>query len=672
MAPIRKVLIANRGEIASRIIRAAHELDIATVAVFSHADAFAPYVNEADEAVGLDGNAPSQTYLDIDQLLEAARLSGADAVHPGYGFLSERSAFARACAEAGLTFVGPHPDTIEAMGSKIKAKELMSAAGVPVLPGLAVNSGEDLEGVFLKDHIERIGLPILVKAAYGGGGRGMRIVEDVNDLQPGIEAAQREAASAFGDGTVFLERYIERPRHIEVQIFGDAYGAVAHLFERECSIQRRYQKILEEAPSPAVDNELRERLGAAAVAAGRAISYVGAGTVEFVLDQDGHFYFLEVNTRLQVEHPVTEMVTGIDLVKLQFLVAEGHPLPPEVAAAEISGHAVEVRLYAEDVGRGFIPAAGTLQEFRLPQMDGIRIDTGVVDGSEVSIHYDPMLAKVIAYAPTRLEACRKLASALRSARIHGVVTNRDLLIGILRDPDFEAGVFDTSFLARPDLHALLPSTTDMAVIHPLAAALAAQWERRSESAVLGTIPSGWRNVPNSLQETSFLVDDERVCVRYGYRRDALGDTRALVAQVNDVDIMGIELRNVSSWRVDLEVEGVRRQMRIQRVGDLVFVDSSLGASALREEPRFPDPAEIQAAGSLRAPMPGTVVRADVSVGDKVTKGASVIVLEAMKMEHVIRAPVDGVVVEIRIEAGQTVDVGVVLAVVQESEAAADE
>jgi propionyl-CoA carboxylase alpha chain len=674
MEPIRKVLVANRGEIASRIIRAARDLDIATVAVFSHADAFAPYVSQADEAVCLDGNAPSETYLDIDLLIRAAQYSGADAVHPGYGFLSERSAFARACRAAHLNFIGPHPDTIEAMGSKITAKELMSAAGVPVLPGLAVSAEEDLEQAFVATHIEKIGLPILVKAAYGGGGRGMRIVRDVDELGSAIQAAQREAASAFGDGTVFLERYLERPRHIEVQIFGDTHGAVTHLFERECSIQRRYQKIIEEAPSPAVDDQLRERLGEAAVTAGRAISYVGAGTVEFVLDDEsGEFFFLEVNTRLQVEHPVTELVTGLDLVKLQFLVAEGHPLPQEVLAARMSGHAIEARLYAEDVRSGFVPTAGTLHEFRVPQMEGLRVDSGVSSGSEVSIHYDPMLAKVIAHAPDRLEACRKLASALQQAQIHGVTTNRDLLMGILRDPGFRAGEFDTSYLARADLDLLLsPRSEAMAVVHPLAAALAAQWERRTTAPVLQSIPSGWRNVPNSLQQVVFIVNDERVCVRYGFHRTSPAGVRVLTAVIGEGEIARIVVRHLSERLVDLEVEGVRRQVGVHRVGDLVFVDSALGSNVLREESRFPAPEDSQVAGSLLAPIPGTVVRTEVAVGDKVVKGAAVVVLEAMKMEHVIRAPTDGVVMEIRIEPGQTVDVGVVLAVVEESPELSDE
>ncbi len=422
----RKLLIANRGEIAARIMRTAHGLGIATVAVFSDPDADAPYVTMADEAVRLPGAAPADTYLRGEAIIAAAVKAGADAVHPGYGFLSENAAFARACADAGLVFVGPRPDTITAMGDKVAAKAIMAAAGVPVLPGVTITGAEDLAAAAAE-----VAYPLLVKAAYGGGGRGMRLVRDPAELAEAVTGARSEAASAFGDGTVFLERFVTDPRHVEVQILGDHAGTVVHLFERECSIQRRYQKILEECPSPAVGGELRAALTKAAVAAGQAIGYVGAGTVEFVLDRDGSFYFLEVNTRLQVEHPVTEEVTGLDLVELQLRIAEGEPLPPEVREARISGHAIEARLYAEDVPAGFLPVTGTLHRFALPPAPGIRVDTGVADGTVVGPHYDAMLAKVIGHGRSRADAARRLARALGEAEIHGVTTNRDLLA---RDP----------------------------------------------------------------------------------------------------------------------------------------------------------------------------------------------------------------------------------------------
>ncbi|MBO0874966.1 MAG: ATP-grasp domain-containing protein, partial [Pseudonocardia sp.] len=519
---IKKLLIANRGEIAVRIIRTARALDISTVVVYSDADADAPFVKDADEAVRLPGNTPSQTYLRVEAVLEAARRTGADAVHPGYGFLSENASFARACIDAGLIFVGPPPEAIDAMGSKITAKRLMAEAGVPVLPGITIEPGVSLdESTLLTRTDTEIGYPVLVKAAYGGGGRGMRVVGSGAELVDAVAGARREAASAFGDGTVFLERFVDSPRHIEVQIFGDMHGNLAHLFERECSVQRRYQKIIEEAPSPAVDDGLRAELGRAAVAAGKAIGYVGAGTVEFVLGADGQLAFLEVNTRLQVEHPVTEMVTGLDLVRLQLLVAEGHPLPQEALTATISGHAVEARLYAEDVAAGFLPAPGPVHRFHVPTLAGVRVDAGIADGGEVSVHYDPMIAKIITHATTRDEACRRLARALTDIRLHGVVSNRDLLVGVLREPEFRAGRIDTGYLTRHDPVALATSGQHPQVVpvHALAAALADQARRRATAAVLATVPSGWRNVPNGPQSVVFEAGGEKVEVRYRIRRD---------------------------------------------------------------------------------------------------------------------------------------------------------
>ncbi|MBL7521022.1 ATP-grasp domain-containing protein, partial [Frankia sp. CNm7] len=451
---ITKLLVANRGEIAARVLRTARELDIGCVAVFSDADADAPFVAAADEAVRLPGASPAETYLRGDLVIAAALRTGADAIHPGYGFLSENAGFARACADAGLVFVGPPPAVIEAMGSKTRAKELMAAAGVPVLPGLVVDEELAADETALARAAASLEFPLLVKAVHGGGGRGMRIVRAPAELPAAVAGARREAASAFGDGAVFLERYVERPRHIEVQIFADAHGHVTHLFERECSIQRRYQKIIEEAPSVAVDDELRGRLGSAAVAAATAIGYVGAGTVEFVLDRSGRFFFLEVNTRLQVEHPVTEEITGLDLVRTQLLVAEGAPLPPELLTARITGHAIEARLYAEDVAAGFGPSTGTVHRFEVPALPGIRVDSGVADGSVVGVHYDPMLAKVIAHGASREQAVRRLAKALDGTRVHGVTTNRSLLVAILREPEFRAGDIDTGYLDRHDPAAL--------------------------------------------------------------------------------------------------------------------------------------------------------------------------------------------------------------------------
>jgi acetyl/propionyl-CoA carboxylase alpha subunit len=657
--PITKLLIANRGEIASRIIRTAREMDIDTVALYSDADRDAPYVCQADESVHLPGNIPADTYLRGDLVLAAATRTGADAVHPGYGFLSENAGFAQACADAGVIFVGPSPAAITAMGSKIAAKDMMHAAGVPVLPGITVESAHDEDSDRLQAAAAGIGFPILVKSAFGGGGRGMRIVHDETTLLEAVRSARREAASAFGNGTVFLERFVESPRHIEVQIFGDRHGTLVHLGERECSIQRRFQKIIEEAPSTAVDEALRDELGRAAVAAGKALAYEGAGTVEFVMATDGSFYFLEVNTRLQVEHPVTELVTGVDLVRAQLLVAAGERLPSELMYTTPRGHAVEARLYAEDVGAGFIPVSGTLITLEFPDLDGIRVDAGFASGSQISTFYDPMLAKIIGYGRTRAEACSRLARALRETVIHGVTTNRDLLVGILRDPEFRSGAIDTGYLDRHDPASLMavadPTYTE--AVHALVAALAAQADRRAVTPVLPGLPSGWRTLPTAPQTVSFDVGDRRTDVRYRFERGAVH------ASVDDWLPESLRLLTATADSLDAEIDGVRRRYAITCCGTTYYVDSSLGTTALREVERFPDPSAAQEAGSLLAPMPGAVVRLEVAEGDAVTAGTPILVLEAMKMEHTVHAPADGVVSAISVVAGQQVDSGQVLAVV---------
>ena len=635
---IHKLLVANRGEIAARVFRTAHELGIATVAVFSDADAELPYVALADEAVRLPGAAPADTYLRGDLLIAAARATGADAVHPGYGFLSENAGFARDCAAAGLTFVGPSPEAIAAMGSKTEAKAMMATAGVPTLPGVTIDPGTDLTA-----QAARIGFPVLVKAAFGGGGRGMRIVSTPHDLAEAVASARREAASAFGDDTVFLERYVVDPRHVEVQILGDAHGSVVALFERDCSIQRRHQKIVEECPSPVVDDALRGELSAAAVAAGKALGYTGAGTVEFVMDATGAFWFLEVNTRLQVEHPVTELVTGLDLVALQLRVAEGEPLPAEVTEARIHGHAIEVRLYAEDVPAGFLPATGTLHRFRIP--DGVRVDAGVADGSVVGPHYDPMLAKVIAHGATRAAAARRLRRALRGAQIHGVVTNRDLLVAILADADFLASRY-----------VRLPSLVRVEAADPLRAAVAALAEAAGRR---GGFPSGWRNVPAHPQQVAYSVDGREVAVAYRFRRDG-------VEIAVDGEPLTIELVSATPERVVLEVDGVRRAFAVHRTDEAVYVDNPAGSAALGRVPRFPDPNAHTAAGSLLAPMPGAVVRVAAAAGDRVTAGQALVVLEAMKMEHTVAAPLDGVLTALHVQPGDQVESGQALAVVEEA------
>ncbi|WP_067721234.1 acetyl/propionyl/methylcrotonyl-CoA carboxylase subunit alpha [Nocardia yamanashiensis] len=661
---ITNVLVANRGEIARRVFATCRRMGIATTAVYSDADANAPHVAEADAAIRLPGNTPGETYLRSDLIIEAALAAGADAIHPGYGFLSENAEFAKAVQEAGLTWIGPPVAAIEQMGSKVESKKMMDAAGVPVLKQLD------------PAEVTADMLPVLIKASAGGGGRGMRVVRELADLNDQIEAAQRESASAFGDPTVFCERYLETGRHIEVQVMADTHGTVWAVGERECSIQRRHQKVVEEAPSPLVEkiDGMRARLFEAAKLASEAIGYEGAGTVEFLADEKGDFFFLEMNTRLQVEHPVTEQVTGLDLVRLQLQVAAGRPLPAK--QPEMRGHSIEVRLYAEDPAHDWQPQSGpvhkldipgTAGEFTVLTEPGVRLDTGVVDGSVVGVHYDPMLSKVISFAETRDEAAHLLASALQRAQIHGLVTNRDLLVRVLRHPAFLAGDTDTAFFATHDLEKLsapLISEADEK-LSIVAAALADAAANRRSARVGGGLPSGWRNLPSQSQTKSY---DSRLTgkheVRYRLTRAGL-----------EVDgFEGLELLDATPDSVTLLVPGergkVRRAFRIARYGDLVAVDSPLGPVAVRRLPRFEDPADQVAEGSLLAPMPGAVIRLGAEAGSRVEKGQPILWLEAMKMEHTIAAPAAGILTELNVTAGQQVEVGAVLAIVQTDESAA--
>jgi propionyl-CoA carboxylase alpha chain len=641
---MRCLLIANRGEIACRIIRTARAMGLRTVAVYSDPDHDAPHVVDADVAVPIGGAAPAESYLRNAALVDAARLAGADAVHPGYGFLAENASFAQACLDAGLTFVGPSPSAIAAMGDKRRAKDLLAAAGVPTLPA------------YEPDAVPDEAYPVLVKATVGGGGKGMRVVAHRDGLGDAVAAAQREAGRAFGDDRVFVERWIARPRHVEVQILGDAFGTVVTLGERECSIQRRHQKVIEESPSPAVDGALRARLADAAVAAGNVLSYTNAGTVEFLLAPDGTFFFLEVNTRLQVEHPVTELAWSagaepLDLVRLQLLVAQGAPLPFAQNDVALRGWAVEARLYAEDAGNDYLPATGTLAVWAPPSLPGVRIDSGVRAGTEVGVHYDPLLAKVIAAAPTRGEAALLLARALEATRIHGVTTNRDLLVATLRHPAFLAGEVHTGFL---DEHTPGPERDpEAAWVHAAAAALAAAHERAAARPVQATIPLGWRNNRSAPQGVDF---EPGIAVRYwrerdgSFRVDVDGDERVVIVHARSDD------------GLDLEVGRRRLFVSVALCGDAAYVDSPLGAAALVERPRFPRAAPPDVAGGLLAPMPGTVAAVAVAAGDEVEQGALLVTLEAMKMEHRITAPHGGTVAEVRVTTGEVVAAGAVLVV----------
>ena len=539
----------------------------------------------------------------------------------------------------------------------------MSAPSIAAAAGGGTGAGGALDDDTVR-AAAALGWPVLVKASAGGGGRGMRVVEGPAALADALVSAAREATSAFGDGTVFLEPYVARPRHVEVQIFGDTHGNVVHLFERECSIQRRHQKIVEESPSPAVSAELRAELGAAAVAAARAIGYVNAGTVEFLLLPDGRFAFLEVNTRLQVEHPVTEGVTGLDLVRLQLLVADGLPLPAEALEATITGHAVEVRLYAEDATRSWQPSAGRLHRVVVPAAPGLRVDSGVEDGSEVSSHYDPMIAKVIAHAPTRLEAARRLAGALAGAQLHGVVTNRDLLVRILRHPEFLAGDIDTGFLERHDPAVLGAPLADGATrrLHAAAAALATQARRRRGAGVLGAMPSGWRNNPSVPQRAVFTGTDDTLEVTYRFDRAG----RCSLLAVDGEELPDVSVESCAPDAVVLALAGVARRYHVGRAGSRWFVDGPDGSSVLAEVERFPVPGAQLAAGALVAPLPGTVVKVAVAAGDLVAAGDTLVAIEAMKMEHEVRAPAAGTVTEVHVGAGEQVEAGRLLVVVDEA------
>ncbi|MEU8662190.1 acetyl/propionyl/methylcrotonyl-CoA carboxylase subunit alpha, partial [Actinoplanes philippinensis] len=606
---IRKLVVANRGEIARRVFRTCRELGIATVAVHSDADATAPFVTEADQAIRLPGDAPADTYLRGDLIIEAARAAGADAIHPGYGFLSENADFARAVEAAGLTWIGPAPESIATMGSKIDAKRLMAAAGVPVLEA-------DLAAVTASD------LPLLVKASAGGGGRGMRIVDSLDRLAEQVAHAEAEAASAFGDGTVFAEPYLPTARHVEVQILADIHGTTWVLGDRDCSLQRRHQKVVEEAPAPLLAHETRTSLHAFALAAAQAVGYRGAGTVEFLVDRD-RIFFLEMNTRLQVEHPVTECVTGLDLVALQIVVAEGRPLPAQ--APPITGHAIEVRLYAEDPAAAFAPQTGRVRTFDIPDHPGVRVDSAVETGSEVSVHYDAMLAKVIAHAADRDAAIRLLDGVLRRARLHGVTTNLDLLRAVLTDDEFTAGRVHTTLLGeRLDRWTTGPEPRSLAKA-ALAAAIGQATRAATTATVLDRIPAAWRNAAAQPRRRVYRRGADRYTVTYS----SIG--RRLVSDF----VTGVTVVDAHGDLVVLSDGPVRETYRVTTAGQSVDVDGPAGSVSFELVPTFVDPAETVAPGSLVAPMPAAITAVAVEIGAVVGKGDPIVVLEAMKMQHTV-------------------------------------
>ncbi len=651
---ITRLLIANRGEIACRIIRTARELGISTVAIYADADANAPFVKEADTAIALDGEAPSETYLVVDKVLDACRRTGADAVHPGYGFLSENADFARAVEAAGMAWVGPPPEAIAAMGDKLSAKSLMQKADVPTLPAEELAPGADLTAA-----AERVGYPLLIKASAGGGGRGMRVVESAEDLDGAVEGARREAGSAFGDDTIFMERWLPACRHVEIQILGDRHGNLVHCFERECSIQRRHQKVVEEAPSPAVSEDLRAKMGAAAVAAGQAIGYTSAGTVEFLVDGED-FWFLEVNTRLQVEHPITEEITGLDLVREQLRIAEGAPLEFGQDDLAINGHAIEVRLYAEDPAQDFLPSPGTVEFWAPSTAATARFDSGIESGSVIGTAFDPMLAKVIVHAKTRREAALRLARVMETTRIQGLTTNRDFLVATLRTPEFLAGDTTTDFIERVAPRAVREVSElerDQAMIAVL---LEAQARRRAAAKVLASIPSGWRNSHMPPQSVSFASADEPVEVSYTSNRDGTFSVRIGEAAY------AVRPRRMGEGIVEADVDGQRVRAELDERDGRWYLHTNSGDLTLEVLPRFKLPGADDFKGGLTAPMPGKVLATHVEVGSTVEKGELMLILEAMKMEHRITAPVSGTVTAVHASVGDQVANGELLILLEES------
>ncbi len=634
------LLIANRGEIARRVARAGREMGLRVIGVYVEADANEPFVADCDEAVLLE-----TSYLDGAAIVAAARASGAQAIHPGYGFLSENALFATMVEEAGLTWVGPPARVIRAMGDKIAAKALAREAGVAVLL-----SSDDPAAA------EQVGYPLLIKAAAGGGGKGMRVVTRREDFDDALAAAQREAASAFGDDRVFVERYVAASRHVEIQIVGDHFGNLIHLGERECSIQRRHQKLVEESPSSALTAPMRAAMGEAALNLARAINYHSVGTVEFLVDDDTReFFFLEVNTRLQVEHPVTEEVTGVDLVRTQLRIAAGEALDMTQDDVVSRGHAIEVRLCAEDPTNGFLPATGTIAAFEPAQYPPVRVESGVNVGSRVSVSFDPLLAKIIAVAPTRVEAATTLARALEGLHLGGVTTNRDFLAATLRNEGFLTGDTTTDFISRYEPARELVLDEEETAFATTAAALWLEERNRVNAPVLAFVPSGWRNARLPRQSVTLRRQGDHV-VTYRRRRDGAFDVDAGLARV----------RAWSERAIDLEFNGRRANVRVTADGDHLHVQVRRGTATFQVVPRFVVPGSEEIHGGLVAPMPGVVLAVRAEVGQRVRAGDTLVVLEAMKMEHVITAPHDCVVTDVFVAPSQQVDRGTTLLAVSEA------
>ncbi len=653
----KKILIANRGEIACRVAATARRMAIETVAVYSDADADAKHVGACDEAVHIGGSAPKESYLRWERIIEAARATGAQAVHPGYGFLSENEEFAQACADAGLVFIGPPPSAIQAMGLKAESKQLMEKAGVPLVPGYHAAAQDPS---LLKKEAGRIGYPVLIKASAGGGGKGMRAVDKAEDFDAALASCKREAINSFGDDAVLIEKYVQRPRHIEIQVFGDRHGNYVYLFERDCSVQRRHQKVLEEAPAPGMTEAMRKQMGEAAVAAARAVNYVGAGTVEFIVEQraggEMNFFFMEMNTRLQVEHPVTEAITGLDLVEWQLRVAFGEPLPLKQEQLRIQGHAIEARICAESPDNNFLPATGTLWVYRKPacasfERATVRIDDGVREGDPISPYYDSMIAKLIVHGATREEALARLDDALAQTHIVGLATNVQFLRRVVRSPSFAQADLDTALIQREQAVLFNQEPLGLALAAAAAVAQTLTREKAAEGADPFSRRDGWQSHGVKVRPFEFEFGGEPARAELTYLHD--GALRLAAG-----DVSGTLSFSATPQGIDIRFAGQRLLASVYAHGETDHVFSRRGATQIVAIDLLAHAGEAAAdTGRLTAPMPGKVVSFAVKAGDKVSKGQALAVMEAMKMEHTIAAPADGVVAELMYEPGDQVAEG---------------
>lgn len=646
---LSSVLIANRGEIASRIIRTCKKMGIQSIAVFSDADKDLPYVQQADKAIYIGEAEPNASYLNQEKIIDLAKAHNINAIHPGYGFLSENADFAKKCADNNIIFIGPHAKAIEAMGSKAAAKKLMQQHQVPTIRGY---QEEDQTIKTLKEEALKIGFPVLLKATAGGGGKGMRIVKNETEIETAIEAAKREAQNAFGIDALIIEKYIENGRHIEFQIFGDQHGNIIHILERECTIQRRYQKVIEESPSPVLTDAKRDEMGAAAVKAAQALNYDNAGTVEFIYDeQTGEFYFLEVNTRLQVEHPITEAITGLDLVQLQIESAQGLPLSIKQADIKGNGYAIEVRLYAEDANNNFLPGSGKVLQFKTPKVEGLRVETGIESGSEISIYYDPMIAKLIIWDNNRLTALRKMAYVLKHLVCLGITTNQQFLLSLVQHPNIIKGAYGTNFI-KENLLELIQTKANKK--HPIAATVFQWYKREQNRSILKNIPSGWRNNFYDYQKDEYLIEEEEVTVRYRYLNNEFE------VKLND-DVYNVKFISLKQQQLCIEVDGVQQHYFVVKQANEIYMQNDLiGPVHLTLKDRFPNKILPKVKGAYLSPMPSKVIKILVKEGDKVAIGDPLLILSSMKMENQILAEEDGTVESIFIKENTNIEAGLTL------------